>query len=514
LADWTLQGPITSMLAALCVVELATWAPHYLTWPWWADSDVFATMARSWSAGILPYRDFVCTNFPGETYLFWALGRLFGWGRISSFYAFDVALLLTFGGILTLWSRRLFGRALPGLLGYAIILSYYLRLDFTQVAQRDWHVPLLAVGSLCVLQAWAGRWRYPVTALVMAFALSIRPQAILFLPAMVLALDEGNRRPGEPWARTVPAVVVWGLLLVTFVGLAFFPLARAGVLDDFIRSIRQVTVGSTYNKVKVSSFWETFCRPQDRDLWLAAPVLLWLSARSASRERRAIATWLVAMVGVMFYRPLSPSYKLDYLEHPSHVVLAMIVGLILHVLASDREVKPIVRLAVVLIILLSQISPKPISCSVRRSARALLVDVWRGGEVERTPLGYRQAFFTSYDWSDYRMMLDYIRERTDPDTRVANCVLGLAVTGPTDRLSAFPAESVTWLHIIRKQDEPWFARSLEQTSNSVVVWVPGEEGRLSIHYFAHLTEQIRRLYEPEVRFGSFEIWRRKPPEGR
>jgi len=40
-AAWLLNGPLTAALVALALVQLATWAPHYLTWPWFADHDVF-----------------------------------------------------------------------------------------------------------------------------------------------------------------------------------------------------------------------------------------------------------------------------------------------------------------------------------------------------------------------------------------------------------------------------------------------------------------------------------------
>ena len=58
---------------------------------------------------------------------------------------------------------------------------------------------------------------------------------------------------------------------------------------------------------------------------------------------------------------------------------------------------------------------------------------------------------------------------------MANALKGLpAVNGPTARLPAFPAESVAWLRMVAPEDEARFARSLEDTPDSVVVWVPSE----------------------------------------
>jgi hypothetical protein len=38
--------PLSGLLITLCVVMLAGWLPHYLTWPWWADLDTLASVRR------------------------------------------------------------------------------------------------------------------------------------------------------------------------------------------------------------------------------------------------------------------------------------------------------------------------------------------------------------------------------------------------------------------------------------------------------------------------------------
>src|SRR5579883_1231760 len=84
-AAWVLRVPLAWGVIGLCVLQLATWIPHFLTWPWIADHDVFATLALAWDSGVLPYRDLAGNNFPGTIYLFWVLGKLFGWGRTFPF---------------------------------------------------------------------------------------------------------------------------------------------------------------------------------------------------------------------------------------------------------------------------------------------------------------------------------------------------------------------------------------------------------------------------------------------
>jgi len=126
-ASWLLDWPLTAFLSLVCPFMLATWIPHYVTWPWYCDHDHFAELAQLWDSGTArPYRDVFSFQFPGEIYVFWALGRVFGWGNSIAFYAFDAILVIGFGVILSLWSRRLFGRIAPGLIGYSLFLYYYL----------------------------------------------------------------------------------------------------------------------------------------------------------------------------------------------------------------------------------------------------------------------------------------------------------------------------------------------------------------------------------------------------
>jgi len=94
-------------------------------------------MALGWDRGVLPYRDLAANNFPGTMYLVWLLGHLAGWGWNPALYVLDAAMLLTFGAVMLVGSSRRLGGILPGLIGYAAFLNYYLSLDYSLVAQRD-----------------------------------------------------------------------------------------------------------------------------------------------------------------------------------------------------------------------------------------------------------------------------------------------------------------------------------------------------------------------------------------
>ena len=235
IAERLLAGPATVLVASVCLMQLVTWVPHYLTWPLWADHDVFATLARGWAAGQLPYRDLYTNQFPGAIYLFYILGRVTGWGGSASIYAFDAGAVIVLGLALTVWSKRLAGTILPGLIGYLCFLSYYLTLDYSLAAQRDWHAPFFAVLSLLILQTWPGRIAAPATSAVsMAIALLIRPHAVLFLPAVALQFA-GEMRVGSGVRR--PAVWTSSFLVATLLG--FAPLVVSGILPDFLAGVAQ-----------------------------------------------------------------------------------------------------------------------------------------------------------------------------------------------------------------------------------------------------------------------------------
>src|SRR5262245_51988624 len=122
-------------LALLVIVQAACWVPHYLTWPLYADHDVFATVAQAWDAGLLPYRVAYCNNLPATIYVFFLLGKAFGWGNSVAFLGLDAALVVAFGALLVAWGRTRLGSWLPGLVGNAIFFAYYFDLTYALAAQ-------------------------------------------------------------------------------------------------------------------------------------------------------------------------------------------------------------------------------------------------------------------------------------------------------------------------------------------------------------------------------------------
>jgi hypothetical protein len=510
-AERLLAGPLTATLLVIGLVQVATWLPHYLTWPYWADHDVFATAARAWVNGALPYREICLNQFPATLYLFAALGKTMGWGQPWSLYAFDAGLLLVFQTLLLAWSRRRFGTALPGLVGGLCYLSYALELDYSHAAQRDWHGPVILVMGILAVQTWPGRLGRAAAGIASAVAIAFRPQVVLLLPALGLAvwdsadpIDRVTSRCRALFEGLIPAALT--LLL------AFAPLVAMGVLGDFVEGVRLASYGSNYSRVTPVSFLKAWILQAAAWRWWVVPVAIAiLGGSSRSPASRVARVWILALAGVSLYKPLSPVAH-SYLEIPLTLVWSVGVASLVSVWLARRDLRADVRLAGALLALgLGSVAIRPDLCAIGPALRA--VQAWvKGTRLDECPPGYKRSSVPTsmaYPWEDYRATLDYVRGHTSPQTRVANVLkCDPAVTGMIDRPSAFPAESIAWIRMVRPDDEPKFAAALSSHRDAVVVWIPGEDGPDKLQTLPYLTPVIRRDYRPEARFGKIEVWRR------
>lgn len=518
-AAWWLRGPLSASLVTLAALQIAIWLPQYLTWPWWADHDVFGTMALGWSRGLLPYRDLRGNNFPGSIYLFWIAGTLFGWGKTSPFYAFDALLLVSSVVALLFWSRRRFGSRLPGAVGALAVVGHVLGLDYTQAAQRDLQAPMLSILAILSAETGGGIVGPVLSGLLAAAGWSIRPQTALLWPALFVALaDSASRRSGLEKARKA-VLLAWlkaGASLSVGLAAVLAPLALAGVLDDFALSIRDSTLGGAYNRNSPLTFAAEMLRQLTmRDIVTVLATLL-LIGQSPASVRRSVAVWLTALAGVMLYRPLSP-FPHAYLDHPRMLVLAVNLAVLSAMAREAEPLSPSLRLTGVLALLALGSVLRPASASLEASLRETR-HVVQGKDPWIKPVGYRRndrvMSAALYRWEYYRFTLEYLRKHTSPQTRVANALGGVpALCGPTARLPVFPAESVAWLNV-RHDAEPDFALALEEARDSVVVWAPSEYTQEpepgKPRMFETLEPVIRRCYQFETAFGPIEIWRRRP----
>ncbi|HMB05827.1 MAG TPA: hypothetical protein VKP69_19080 [Isosphaeraceae bacterium] len=519
LADRLLQAPLAGLVVGMGAFQLATWVPHYLNWPWFADHDVFATLAQGWSAGVLPYRDLAGNNFPGTVYLFWLLGKAFGWGRTVPFYAADAGFVLLLGAVMLAWSRRRFGRILPGAIGYATFLSYYLGLDFTRVAQRDWHGPFFVMLGLLAVDGWPGRAGRSFAAAAAALGFAFRPQVVLLFPALALAVAQGvwaapeaERSP----ARTMRALVAWGLLLAGSLALAFAPIAAAGIGGDFLRGVRLTFYGGRYNQVGLRSFGvQMLLQSLHLEFVIVPAALVVLASHVDSATRGAVRVGLTALLGAWLYKPLSP-VPYPYLTHPIMLVWSLNVALLVALLSRPGFGSSALRLVAIALAIGLGVKAKPVNCGVQATLQAVK-DLPRGVPPAQAPIGYPEITLDKrtlpYPWKDYRAALDYLRRATRPEERVANLLPEVpALTGPSGRLPALPAESLAWLNV-KPDDEPRFLKALGESRDAVVVWAPGEldgdEHHRLLDVARRLAPAVRHHYQPVARFGVIEVWRKR-----
>jgi hypothetical protein len=507
-----MSGGVTIVIAAVCLAFLAAWLPHYVLWPWARDADTFATLAQSWDAGIRPYRDIRGYNFPGAIYLFWVLGKACGWGRTWALYAFDATSLILLGVILAAWSRRCLGRMLPGSAGFLVFLTFYLNRDFETVAQRDGHASLCIVLGLLILEAWPGRMSRILSALLAAAALATRPHAVLFVPAMAAAVLEGADAPGLRPRR----VAEWLVLFGVFTALAFSPLVLGGIADDLIRGLRFAAYGGPYSTVTPATVVDALAvqLAQPRT-WIAIGGLGVVLAATRETSRRRALTWTLALGAALAYRLLHPVQH-AYLAHPLALVSSVALAVPMGWLIETAGVPAFLRLAGVLVLVAEMNFGAPRFANPSAAVEAIR-SIARGETLPvLSPPGSRAWFDPSsarwYAWEDYRKALSYLRESTSPATLVANVLQEPpypAINGPAGRLSPFRAESgICWMLLVAFDLEPEFAAALERATDCVVVWSPEEFKWPSRLRLDRLAAAIRAHYEPEVRFGHIELWRR------
>ena len=287
--DWLpgalLRWVLTPLVAFWCVFLVLTWLPSYLTWPWQNDSEHFAMLAQLWDSGKLPYRDMFSTQFPGEIYIHYLLGKVFGWGNTVAYYAFDAALVIAFGFLLVAWGRRQIGSLLPGLIGFSTFLLFYVSQNTMVAGQREWHAAFLAMCSLLLLGLGPGipsgpsprsrsAWRWSAPAGRPALARTV---------AGAGWLGAGGRRTLEADAGGRPRL---GRVAAAVTAAAFLPVVWAGVLGDFLSCVKEL-VQPPYN---TTSPGQVLIRmsPQKHPLVLLAAtaliVLLW--DRTGGEQRR------------------------------------------------------------------------------------------------------------------------------------------------------------------------------------------------------------------------------------
>jgi hypothetical protein len=516
-SEFLIGSPLGGALAAMCALLLAGWLPHYLTWPWWPDIDAFAAIAQGWDAGILPYRDVSIFNFPGQIELLWVLGKVFGWGRTWPIYALDAAILIAFGVMITAWSRRALGRGAPGLVGFLAFLYYYLSLDYKDVAQRDWQGPVLVFVGMMLVQARPGLPTAMLSGLLFGLAFVIRPHVLLFAPAVVLPVAiTASGAPDHPSRGYSRAILAWAAAAGLAAAIGFAPLAAQGLLGDFVRGVRQASYGR-YGEYPASLASRTFGPLREPRLAIGALLAVAAALGSPPAIRRVGIPWILSLLLALAYRPFHPVQH-DYLAHPLWLVWS--INLAVTAGAAMTLLKPRPGLALGAIALLAAMASPglPRFFNPEASLRAI-GDIGRGSEPTRVPPGAEAHFAPTdsrspYTFDQYRQVLAYLRQKTGPDTRVANLLRNVpfpALNGTVGRICPLPADSgIIWLYALGTDREADFARALEAAEDAVVVWIPGERSFDPRLQLPTLEPSVRRSYRPEATIAGIQVWRRIP----
>ena len=521
---------LSAAVAAWCMILLGGWLPHYLTWPWYADSDHFAILAQLWDSGKVPFRDVFTMQFPGEIYLYWVLGKLTGWGNTVAFRAIDAGMVVALCGLMIAWGIRQFRSALPGLIGASAFLVYYLDKDYTFAGQRDWHATFYAMVGLVLLLGWPGRLVRVISAVGYAMAVLTRPQFALLAPALLIAAIN-QPRSAEGTSRVgLRGAVEWGGVGLVALLLGFVPLIATGSFADFLRRIGSISYGTRYNH---ADYWNVLLRVISqvgaRFGGVVVPAaLLLISSRMDVRSRRVSWALVVAMAGMFFYAPISPKYFAHYqcpFETTFVVATCYLAGLLLTV--GDRSVVSVTA-TVLLLGMVGLKKPefwaiqghydhrvvtfngKTFHIDRREYGIARSVGFLISGELPAgNPPGFRD-FLRPYPWDDSRGVILHLREKTSKDTPVANLLMdsGAAINGAVPRLSPLPAD---YFGLLSFPEETLAADvdAIQDTNPCVVVWNP-TWAEAEYPSFAPIWKAIRDLYRPEAKFGELEVWRRFP----
>lgn len=521
-----LRGPIRIGLALVCAGFLATWLPHYPTWPWNRDHDTFAALAQLWDAGVRPYRDARVYNFPGQIYVFWVLGKTLGWGWSPAFFALDAIGLAAFGIVLIAWSRRLFGDSTAGWLGFLLILEHYLDLGHFQTAERDWQTALSIAIGLALVESRPKRSSRLALAALAAAALALRPHAALFFPAIVSALDASARSEGKGGKGSLAAIFESVLAFSAFSALLFSPLIVQGLIGDLARSLREVASGG-YGSLSPAGVARAVlseaAEPFTLIPWLAIAVC---SIVGSDETRRSARTWTLAFTAAIVYKPIHPVPH-DYLGHPLALARAVAIAAVVGNVLRTKRLSAIVRSLFICWVLFRTAWCVPSKCDPSASLRAI-ADLARGGLPEQAPIGCDPWYMRpgnaypkgDYPWRDYRAAVLYLQARSRRDERVANLLRRMPfppINGVVGRLDVFPVESgIAWLWM-RPNDrfmEPFLASELERTADSWVVWEPDDAGVDPRMALREIGRVVRERYEVAARFGRLEVLkrRRNPPE--
>lgn len=519
LTHLTLDGLAPAALVALLFLMFISWMPHYLFWPLWMDNEHFSLSAHFWDSGVRPYRDTFDFNFPGPIYFFWVIGKCFGWDRPMIVNLTDVMILICLAAFLIIWSHKNFKTCLPALFTSFLIFSFYMSLDFGRVMQRDWYVFYLGASSLIAVQTLQSRLKWIIAGVLLALAFTIRPHAVLFLPAVMTSVFTESANSTTTW-KNLALLILSGLVGLL---LAWSPLLISGIFDDFLTQFLQELFHGNYTDEKKLPVYHIVADELNRNLTctaFACLALIVFNLRHNHNTKRLWPPWAVAFISLLYYKPMSPVMH-DYTEIPFELVSCCVIGLFLGLSISGNQLnaKNLRFLLIGTLIWVRFYFPGwPVMADFNASLMAA-ASLARGTQLHLSPPGCMESLpdpgkrLGKFRWADYQDLLRYIREETTPETRVVSFILYdpfPTVNAPTGRLTLWPCgEGILWLSWVDPSLEHEFANQLKGNEPAIVILRDEIEGWPPKNRFPEIERTIHERFEFRTRFGDFQVWARK-----
>ena len=242
-SSWPVLLPIAAIYA-LSAVPLLWWRPVGVDDRYWLE---WAQQIQAHGIGRV---------YEAESANYGAISMFFVWlytlivrdpARLASDMVLLRLIVLVFdcgGALLVAYELRRAGlRVYPALLALLLNLTYWY--DTVLWGQFDGATTLLAVLALAV----ALRGRAPAAAALLVLALNVKPQAVIYLPAIALALLPAlRRRPIGVLSGLVAAALTQFVLLV--------PWLLAGTADQFAAAMAGVTESFPVISKRADNLWQ------------------------------------------------------------------------------------------------------------------------------------------------------------------------------------------------------------------------------------------------------------------
>jgi len=292
----------------------------------------------------MPYRDLFEVNLPGTFFIFMVLDKLIGPHDLG-FRIADVTLLGLLSG-LTWKLLRPFGW-MPALIGPTLFGLYYLHDSPMLSLQREFLILQFLAPAILLAADWKRSgtgWRAFWVGASVGLATLIKPQAILFLPALIVFLPAPVSRDAEParpaetrrghWLRILALGAVGSALPVL---LAATWLAANGALKEYAEIARRYYPLYSH----LSGMHQTLRESERRGYllreWFIAGGMHWwmitaglgvvLGFRGAPAPRRRLVWLLVALTAISSILPPTSGQFYDYHWMPFFYFLAILSSL-------------------------------------------------------------------------------------------------------------------------------------------------------------------------------------------